>query len=381
MKRFTVGMLTISLALLAGCSKGFNLTEEKDASKPIIKVNESVITQKSFDEALETVYNSSALASRNINLKDPKNKPLYTLLKGRIVNELIVKELVILEAKKRKIDVNQKEIDEQIDELSKKMGGKAKLEAALTLNNVDKGTFVKSVKMDIITKKLVDNVTAKTEITDSAAKDFYENNKTTKFTLPDMVNAQHILIGASESDIKAKLQSENANISEAELNKKAQEEVNNAKVKAEGVLAQVKADPTKFAELAKASSDDASSAEKGGDLGYFKKDDMVPEFSKTAFTLAPGQVSEVIKTNFGYHIIKVSDRKKAGIVPFVEIKEEIKKYLANEQKKEVMEKLLRDARSSAKISYLDNEYNLDEIQKQVEEIQKKLPQKEDKSKK
>ncbi|OGI28218.1 MAG: hypothetical protein A2287_07055 [Candidatus Melainabacteria bacterium RIFOXYA12_FULL_32_12] len=375
MKKFTVGLLTISLALVAGCSKGFKVTEEKDTSTPIIKVNESVITQKKFDKTLENVYNTSILAARNINLKEEKNKPLYTLIKGKIVNELIIKELIQQEAQKRKISVTQKELDKAIDELAQKVGGKAKLEATLTLQNVSKETFVEGIKMDLTTKKLLESLTAKAEISDKEAKDFYEKNKTTKFTLPDMVNAQHILIASTESDIKAKLQSEKSNLSESELNKKAQEEMNKAKSKAENILAKLKANPALFADLAKSSSDDASSAEKGGDLGYFKKGDMVPAFSKVAFSLAPGQISDIVKTDFGYHIIKVSDRKKAGIVPFVEIKEEIKKFMINKSKTSLMEKLIQNAKNTAKIVYLSDEYNLDKIQKEIEDIKKKAPKK------
>jgi len=145
------------------------------------------------------------------------------------------------------------------------------------------------------------------------------------------------------------------------------------KAKAEKLLAEIKLDPSKFEALAKINSDDPRSATNGGDLGYFQKGQMVPAFDKVVFTLAPGQISDIVKTDFGYHIIKVTDRKRSGIVPFVEIKEEIKKYIANQEKVAILQKLLVNLKNSAYITYLDPQYDLSGIEKEMAAITKKLP--------
>jgi peptidyl-prolyl cis-trans isomerase C len=103
-----------------------------------------------------------------------------------------------------------------------------------------------------------------------------------------------------------------------------------------------------FAELAKADSS-CPSASRGGDLGYFTKETMVPEFAKAAFALKVGEISEPVKTQFGWHIIKVTDRKPAGTKPFDEVKGEIEQKLLGERQQAAYEELLAKLRKDADI--------------------------------
>ncbi len=98
---------------------------------------------------------------------------------------------------------------------------------------------------------------------------------------------------------------------------------------ARDILAQVKANPDKFADVAREKSTDTISAKKGGDLGTFGAGRMVPEFEKVAFALKPGEISDVVKTQYGYHIIMVSDRKEGEPKPFDQVKEQIRATLRN----------------------------------------------------
>ena len=98
---------------------------------------------------------------------------------------------------------------------------------------------------------------------------------------------------------------------------------------AKQILIDVRAHPEKFADLAKEKSTDTSSAQKGGDLGMFGAGRMVPEFERTAFALKPGEISEVVKTQYGYHIIQVTERKEGEPKPFDQVKEQIRATLRN----------------------------------------------------
>jgi len=98
---------------------------------------------------------------------------------------------------------------------------------------------------------------------------------------------------------------------------------------AKQILAEVRAHPEKFADLAKEKSTDTSSAQKGGDLGMFGPGRMVPEFERVAFSLKPGEISDVVKTQYGFHAIMVTERKEGEPKPFDQVKEQIRATLRN----------------------------------------------------
>lgn len=131
--------------------------------------------------------------------------------------------------------------------------------------------------------------------------------------------------------------------------------------KAKEILAKIKAGGD-FAALAKENSTDTGSKEQGGFLGYFGRGQMVPEFEKAAFTMIKGQVSEPVKTNFGWHIIKLEDRRRKPPPSFDDVKETILNSLAVLKAQEVVAAL----RKKANVEYVD-----DDIKKQVEEQEKK----------
>jgi len=131
------------------------------------------------------------------------------------------------------------------------------------------------------------------------------NENIAQYTSPEQVRASHILLKTEGKDEAA------------------------VKAKAEDVLKQAKSGAD-FAELAKKYSEDEGSAKNGGDLDYFGKGKMVPEFDQVAFTLAPGQISDLVKTQFGFHIIKVVDKKPAKVSTLAEVRQQILDQLASE---------------------------------------------------
>lgn len=366
MKRIFSTLLVLCTAFLVGCGQKSEIKSEKDA-KAIIKVNDSVITKNQFDDMFNAQINSSIFAAKGFDAKDPKNKLIYLIFKDRVINELIIKNLLSQEIDKRKIKVSDKDVAKTVEKLSKEIGGVKKLEKVLKKNKIKMEDFEETVRNDIKMKKLVESL-AITKVSNNEVKKFYDKNKEEKFTAPDQVRAQHILISASEEDIKDRIESENPKVSETELNQKVESEMANLKAKATKILKEAKAKPEKFDELAKKYSEDFSSAKKGGDLGFFKEGDMVKPFSEAAFSLKPDTISEVVKTQFGYHIIKVTDRKKAGITPYNEVEADIKKYLEDQNKVKVLQKFVDGLKNTAKIEYIDESYNPVNIQKELKEL-------------
>jgi len=360
MKKITLALLAASMVLLSGCGK----KEKADLTPTVIKVNNSSITKGMVDASFKT-------GPLNIDVNKPENRFIYLIYKNKTVNDLIVKELLTQEAEKRKISISDEEIKSKLDEIMEKVGGKVRFEQSLAQNKLNKNSFSDMLKFDMLKEKLVNNLSGEKNVSDGAAKDFYVKNQNQYFKHPEQVRASHILISASEADIKAKLEAEGKKLSEDELNKKVKAELNLIKNKADKILAEVKAKPDKFAEIAKKESQDPSSAEKGGDLGFFDNKQMVPEFSKVAFSIKPGEISNLIKTEFGYHIIKVVDRKNAGLIPFDEVKPQIQKYLAQQQKMQALQKLIESSKNNAKIVYLDKDYDPSKIETEIKQLVKK----------
>jgi len=166
-------------------------------------------------------------------------------------------------------------------------------------------------------------------VTEEDARTFYTKNPD-KFARGESLKASHILIGV---DAKAS----------ADEKKKASE-------KAEKLRKDL-AGGADFAALAKENST-CPSSQQGGDLGYFSKGQMVPAFEKTAFSLKPGEISDIVETQFGYHIIKVAEKKPAETVPFKEAQSRIEEFLKGQKLNAAVGEYLSEARKTAKIEIL-----------------------------
>jgi peptidyl-prolyl cis-trans isomerase D len=176
-------------------------------------------------------------------------------------------------------------------------------DAAKQFYDANPGRFERPARMRV--EYVVFNQDALLEqvvVSDDAARKFYEANAE-RFGQPEERSARHILISAA-ADASA-------------------DEVAKAGEKAAAILAQLRSDPKRFAELAKAESQDPGSASRGGDLGAFGRGVMVKPFEDAAFSLAKGQISDVVRSDFGFHIIEVTDIKAAQARPFDEVKTEI----------------------------------------------------------
>jgi len=172
------------------------------------------------------------------------------------------------------------------------------------------------------------NVLSKVKVTDKDVDEYYKNHPK-EFEKPETVKARHILIG---------FKGDMTEDQKKELRKKAEDVLKKAK------------GGDDFAQLASEYSDDPGSKTKGGELGYFPKGNMVPEFENAAFNLKPGEISDVIETPYGYHIIKVEDKKAAEMPAYDSIKEQVRVKATQdaEQKKinEFIEKAKKDTKAT-----------------------------------
>jgi len=328
MKRVLMAMLIAGIMMTAGCKKIGN-------DKAAILVNGQPITVQELQESVDKQLSSPFLAQ--FDKKSDDYQLLVLMAKDKAVNELIVKKIIEGEIIKRGITVSEDDLKEYKEKMIAQVGGEANFKEALAKNNLNENEFNEMVANEIQVSRLI-NAISPVSVLDSDVKKFYDENKASKFAHPDMVRASHILL--------------------------------KDKAKAEEVLAKAKEEKADFAALAKQYSEDPGSGKNGGDLGFFAREDMVKPFSDAAFKLKPDTVSDLVKSEFGYHIIKVTDRKKASVTPYDEVKSEIKKYLEDEKKVGVLQKFIDGQKSLVKIEYKDPRYNPDNIKKDVQKYSK-----------
>jgi len=357
--------VAISAMLLTGCTFG-----QKNA---IIKVNGQPITLSQYDDAFNKEASNSMFAQMGVDVKKDKSGFVYLMLKDKVVNELIVKSLIDQEMVKRNIKVTSEDTEKELKTIIDKIGSKEKFNEVLKQNKISSAQFKKDLFEEVKMKKLVSAIST-VKVSDADAKKFYKEN-ISKFKYPDKVRASHILISANPEEITEKLTSDPANkkLSKSEIQAKVEKELAAKLDKAKKILAEVKKDPASFATVAKDNSDDTQSAKQGGDLGFFGKQEMVEPFAKAAFSQKPGTISDIVKSPYGYHIILVTDRMKAGQEPFEKVKGEIVTYLENQGQVKVLEGLIESLKKQAKIEYLNSEYNPASIQDALKKQAKSNP--------
>lgn len=355
--------IAVSAVLFTGCGL--------KSAQTIIKVNDTKISQAQFDEVFDREAQSGMMAKLGVDLKNGKNDFMYNLIKTRVVNELVIKAMLDQEMDKRNIKVNNDDMEEAMKSIVDKVGSKEQLDKILKENGVKASDFKKDLKEQVRMKKLAESL-GNYDVSDADVKAFYNRN-IDKFKYPEKVRASHILIAVNPQEMTEVVKSDpkNANLSEAEVKAKVNQEIAAKEAKAKKLFAEAKKDPSSFAKLAKENSEDPTSAEKGGELGFFAANEMVPEFSKASFGAKPNTVVGPVKTQFGYHIIYVKDRMAAGQEPFEKVKTSIKDFLTNQKQLEQIDKLVESLKKNAKIEYVNKEYDPEYIQQKVQEsIQK-----------
>lgn len=363
--------LAVSAVLFAGCGL--------KSGDTIIKVNNKKITQGQFDKMFDQQASGGMVKALGIDIKDGKNNFMYLLIKERVVNELIIKALLEEEIEKRGIKVSNEDVDEAIKNIIDKLGSKEQLDAILKQNAISNNQFKNDLKEEIKMKKLAEQL-GSTNVTDAEAKKFYKDN-IDKFKHPARVRASHILISVNPEEIKEIIKSDKANASldDKAVDVKVNEEIKAKEAKANKLLAEAKKDVKQFAKLAKENSDDTTTAVRGGDLGFFTEKEMVPEFAKASFAGRPNTVYEkVVKTQYGYHIILVTDRAAAGTEPYEKVQNDIKAYLETQKQLEAIDKLTDSLKKNAEIKFVNSSYDPAQIQKNVQQTIKDQTEKDKK---
>ncbi len=226
------------------------------------------------------------------------------------------------------VTVSREEIDARMVEVKASFGSEADLTNRLAMMGMTVDMLEKEMETGLAVEKLIAQYAPTEEGTDSEARAYYDGNSA-QFQQPERVKASHILLKFEATDTDA-------------MKTVAREE-------AEGLVAQL-GQGANFAELAGEHSA-CPSSQNGGDLGFFQRGQMVKPFEDVAFALEVGKTSGIVETQFGYHIIKVTDREDGRTVSFDEAKGNIKTMLDGQRKQEAMKTYTDELRTTADIQF------------------------------
>ena len=273
------------------------------------------------------------------------NRPLTIKEKTSIVKDLIekeiVRELINQQGKKEKLVLDNKMIETELESLRSAYSSGDEFNNALKTRNINLEDIKKSMQIDLNARQLLNaQIKGKINISNEDVKKYYEENKS-KFQRPEAYHVRHIL--AAYFPLEAL---RNQTIKELKKNKEFFARM--AEEKIDKVIEELKKGAD-FKELAKNQSDDESSRETGGDLDYIYKGIFDASFDEAAEKLNPGEISEKIKTRFGFHVIQLIEKKPPELATFDEMKPGIQKHLFLEEAKKQVASYIEDLKQTASI--------------------------------
>jgi parvulin-like peptidyl-prolyl isomerase len=259
--------------------------------------------------------------------------PQYKSAIQQIMPQLVGVEIAKAYASEHNITVSDREVDQQIDKIKQQVGDQARAsgqevsnqeayEQALKQNNITEEELRDDLRETLPVQKVQEKVAGNAEPTDEEIQKFYEQNKEAQFTTPEQRCVRHILFAKDQEQ------------------------------KAEDVKKQLE-DGADFAKLAKEYSQDPGSAENGGDLGCLGKGETVPPFEEAAFGAEEGEIVGPVKTEFGYHILEVTDAKPQQTRPLSEVESEIRSQLSQEEQSQAFSKWLDEQKKQRNVKYLE----------------------------
>lgn len=340
--RLTTGLITVAAIFSTLSGPGFAAEADSSASKEpaaasvkavtpsvnpadtVITVNGVSIKRAELDRTIQAFLSQNRMTAPT----DPEQKKK---LEEAARNQLVSMEVLYQAAQKEEIADLDRKVDMKFDEGKARFKSAEEFDKALKDNGISVQELKTLLRRDIVINNYIEKqIAGKIVITNEQAKKFYDENLE-KFKTPESVKASHILVAV---DPKA-----------------TPEEKEKAKKKADALLTQIK-NGADFAELAKKESACPSSAN-GGDLGSFGRGQMVKPFEDAVFALKQGEVSGVVETQFGYHIIKSMGKTEGGTAPFDQVKAKIEEYLKGQEVQKQVAAKIEELKKTAKIEYSD----------------------------
>jgi peptidyl-prolyl cis-trans isomerase C len=288
----------------------------------LARVNGEAVERWEFDNAVKRIE------ARAGSAVPPEKRD--EVLRG-VLDQLVAYHLLAQESRARKIAVADADVEARLAEIRKSFPSEDAYKQGIAAQGLTPEHLRAQARSSLEVAKVIDaEITSKIAVQDAEVTTFYEQNLE-RFKQGESVHASHILFGVPQDAPPAA---------------KA-----DAKAKAQTTLKQVRAGGD-FAALAQAQSQDQGSAQNGGDLGFFPKGQMNPQFEDAAFKLKAGAVRGVVETPFGFHIIKVHERRAPRTAPLTEVSGQIKDFLVQGQREQKLEQFVEQVKAKGKIEIL-----------------------------
>ncbi len=311
-------------AVFAGalCAAALSLASTASAEEMVATVNGKGISKNDFDRNWESYIRQRGIPGGHAGKEGSMNE-----FRGQLLDILIDQELLFQEAVKTGHEATKEQIGAEVEKAGGQFPSSEDFEKALSQSGLTLESYSDFLKRRISVQNLVvEEIASTATVSDEEVGAFYKENQA-KFESPEEVRARHILIKVDPGADEA-----------------AKEE---ARKKIEGVIEEAKGGGD-FAELARKYSE-GPTGPKGGDLGFFGRGRMVPPFEEAAFSLAPGDVSGPVLTQFGWHAIKVEEKKEARTVPLDEASVQISSFLKDQKVNEAVLARIKNLREKATI--------------------------------
>ncbi|MBW2432247.1 MAG: peptidylprolyl isomerase [Deltaproteobacteria bacterium] len=295
--------------------------EKKEPAGKAAVVNGVAISKDDFDREMDFYIKRANQRGQQV----PEAQ--MGLMKNQVLDSLIDRELLFQETKKKGINIDPKDVADELQKIKQRYAKPGEFEQLLNDMGLTESDVQNQIERGLAIQQLIDNeVRSKVTIGDEEVKSYYDANPQL-FEQPEQVKASHILV---KVDANA-----------------PQEEKDKARKKIESVQEKAKKGED-FATLAKTYSE-GPSGPNGGDLGYFRRGQMVKPFEDAAFNLNPNETSDIVETQFGYHLIKVVDKKPAQKMTYADVKERLSEHLKKQKMDSEAGAYIQSLRGSAKI--------------------------------
>ena len=321
--------IAITVVCMMAVSSAFGETKKNQKEEKVAVVNGAPIEKDEFDGEVFLIQKTV------LGLGKPLSCEQVLLIRREVLESMIRRELLYQAARKSGIKPDENANNKDISSLKQQFSGETEYKNELSRRGINEEVLrARMIRNSLVQKYVSKEFTDKADVTDKEIQDYYQKN-IDLFKQPFQMRVSHISIQSDPKDGDSR---------KKELHGKAEKILKNLK------------DDQDFADLAREYSD-GPTKNKGGDLGYLRKGQLEKQFESKVLALKKGEITDIIETEYGFHIFKVTDIKPETILAYENVKEKVKKFLVDEKIKQEADEYARKLREKTDVKILLPELN------------------------